>query len=99
MMLIPFDLPSCGPVTVEESQLYMKFSQDCEVGKYSSLVGWVVKQGKALVESGNTRIQQLREELQCNTDHSMVSRNVVSWAICLYFLEKVCHCISLFLIY
>ena len=50
-------------------------------------VGWVIKLGKKLWQS-NARVQQLREELQ-SLSSGMVSRNVTSWAVCLYFLEQV----------
>ena len=33
--------------------------------------------------------RKLREELQTGVQQMMVSRNVTSWAVCLYFLEKV----------
>ena len=88
-LLIPFDLPSCGPVTIEECSLYMKFQKDCEDGRYSALVGWVIQQEKVLIESGNSRIQELRELLQTRAEQSMVARNLMSSAVCLYFLEKV----------
>ncbi len=42
-----------------------------------------------MLESGEERIQEIREDLQGSESHSMVSRNVLSWAISFYFLEKV----------
>ena len=84
-----FDLPSCGPVTASECNHYMTFQRKCENGEYSSLVGWIVGLEKKLRES-NSRVQELREELQSSMDW-MVSRNVTSWAVCLYFLEQVRH--------
>ncbi len=89
VLLIPFELPSCGPVTAEECTVYGDFQRACESGKYSSLVRWIIKQGKTMLESGEERIQEIRENLQGNESHSMVSRNVLSWAISFYFLEKV----------
>ena len=86
-LIVPFDLPSCGPVTASECDHYMKFQMNCVGGKYSPLVGWVIKLGKKLRES-NARVQQLREELQ-SLSSGMVSRNITSWAVCLYFLEQV----------
>ena len=47
----------------------MKFQKDYEDGKYSALVGWVIKQGKILIETGNTRIQELREQLQTSASN------------------------------
>ena len=47
----------------------MKFQKDYEDGKYSALVGWVIKQGKILIETDNTRIQELREQLQTSASN------------------------------
>ena len=69
--------------------VYMNFQKDCESGKYSSLVGWAISLEKTLVDSGNAEIQQLRQQLQTELQDVMVSRNVMSWAICLYFMQKV----------
>ena len=86
-ILVPFDLPSCGPVTPSECTHYMNFARKCENGEYSPLVGWIIALGKKLREN-NGRVQQLRDELQTSSSW-MVSRNVTSWAVCLFFLEEV----------
>ena len=41
--------------------MYGDFQRACESGKYSSLVGWIIKQGKTMLESGEERIQEIRE--------------------------------------
>lgn len=88
ILLVPFDLPSCGPVTTKECQLYTTFQNNCEGGKYSPIVRWVINQGNRLEDGGDTRFQEIRDDLQKNA-RSLVSRNIMSWAVSLYFLEKV----------
>ena len=89
ILSIPFDLPSCGPVNTEESRLFMEFVHNCESGVYSSLVGWVIGLGEEFTKHGDDRMFQLRDMLSAKVP-TMLPRNQSGWAVCLYFLEKVC---------
>jgi hypothetical protein len=73
-------------VTAEESQFFMKFVDECDNGKYSSMVGWVITQGKIL----DSRVLELKDAINSVAGLSGVNpRNSTGWAVCLYFLEKV----------
>jgi hypothetical protein len=43
-------------VTAEESQLFI---DDCDNGKYSSMVGWVISQGKIMMDN-DSRVLELK---------------------------------------
>lgn len=63
--MVCFDQPSCGPVTTEESRFFMDFVHDCESGKFSSLVRWVIVLGNVLrSESGDARNFELKGIIQ-----------------------------------
>ncbi len=63
-------------MTADECTVYGTFQRACESGKYSPLVGWIIKQGQIMLESGDKRIREIREDLQGSECHSMVSSNV-----------------------
>ncbi len=67
----------------------MDFVQNCDIGKYSSIVGWVIKQGKLLKEN-DKRVLELKEIINNEAGlDGIAPRNLTGWAVCLYFLEQV----------
>lgn len=67
----------------------MDFIHNCDGGKYSSLVGWVIRQGNVMMEN-DSRMFELKEALNTAARFGRVTpRNLTGWAVCLYFLEKV----------
>jgi hypothetical protein len=87
ILLIPFSLPPCGPTDTYESKAYRSLYEGFRTHKYSSAVGWVVRQGEVL-ESNHERLYALRDELQ-TLYPVMNSRNLIGWAACLFILEQV----------
>ena len=69
VILVPFEKPSCGPVTAEESRCFMEFVGNCDSGKYSSIVGWVVKQGKILMENDCLDFRPVKVVIVKNSFH------------------------------
>lgn len=87
LLAIPFANPTVGPTNAHELRAYKKLTKAVQSGKYSSAIGWLVSLEKELGGEGYSRIEELQEELGCNS--SQKERNVNGWCICLYFLEKV----------
>ena len=72
----------------------MDFVHNCDNGKYSSMVGWIIKQGKIMMEDDN-RVLEIKDEINTEAGLGGVTpRNLTGWAVCLYFLEKVLFCMQ-----
>lgn len=70
----------------------MNFVHNCDNGKYSSMVGWVIRQGKIMMEN-DSRVLELKDAINAEGLGGITPRNLTGWAVCLYFLEKVyCAC-------
>ena len=66
----------------------MDFIHNCESGKYSSLIGWVIRLGKALKEN-DAQIFEFKDIIGSRIN-GVCPRTMNGWAVCLYFLENVC---------
>ena len=72
----------------------MDFVHNCDNGKYSSMVGWIIQQGKIMMKDDN-RVLELKDAINTEPNLGGVNpRNLTGWAVCLYFLEKVLFCIQ-----
>lgn len=80
-------MPSTGPTTDEEFDAYEEFSQCLDSGKFSSCVGWVVKQRSEFLEHGKEFVQSVQQQIRGSLKGRV--RNATGWASCLFFLKQV----------
>ncbi len=91
ILRIPFSLPTTGPTTRQEMEAYDYFKQSLIEKRFSSAIGWVVKQRKEFEENGKAYVQSMQEELRNACGMSV--RNTTGWASCLFFFNQVRVCI------
>lgn len=87
VLLVPFSLPSTGPTTEEEFDAFEEFKQSLEKGRFSSAVGWVVKQREVFLQSGRVFVQSMQQQIRGSLESRI--RNTTGWASCLFFLNQV----------
>ncbi len=64
MFLVPFSLPSIGPVTCEDSDAFETFEEALLHNHCSSAVWWVVRLRMLLLGEGKQFIQKMKQELR-----------------------------------
>ena len=72
---------------VEDYEAFEAFEHNLMCHKYSSCVGWVVKQRVIFLQEGKQFVDAMKEKL-CEALHWKV-RNMNGWAVCLFFVHQV----------
>ena len=63
--MVPFNRPSIGPTNVDEREAFEAFELALRNSYYSSVVGWIIKQGGLLLaEDGRKFVHHMMEELE-----------------------------------
>ena len=92
-LVVTFSLPSTGPVTPEEYEAFQKFEEDLFDHKYSSCIGWVVKQREEFLNGGKAftdHVHKKLTEIQLTDVVKRKVRNTCGWTSCLFFVNQVC---------
>ena len=87
VLLVPFSLPTTGPITLEEMDAYEEFKLSLNANEFSSAVGWVVLQGQEFLTYGKEFVKSMQTELR--EAFGLKIRNINGWASCLFFVKQV----------
>lgn len=87
VLLVPFELPSTGPTSLEEFEAFEVFEEALMDHYYSSAVGWLVSLHTVLLGEGKCFIHDMKQELR--DAFGLKIRNTVGWALCLFFAKQV----------
>ena len=85
-LLVPFSLPSVGPVSTDEEDAYEELRVGMLHNLYSSCVGWVVN---AVISLQNEKDEVLDLKQKLFVLFPGQPRVVLGWALALYFTRKV----------
>ena len=61
--MVPFSLPSIGPVNAIEEEMYETFECNLLKNYYSSVVGWIVSLRGVFLKEGKEYIKMTKAEL------------------------------------